>query len=536
MRIKRNGFTLIELLAVITLIALLSILVIPNITENIKEKETEISLVNEKMIYNATDLYIENNKNNYSNNFEANGSTYCIAIQSLINNDILETPIKNADGKEIDYSKIIKATYNSTYNSFDYEIVNNNECIEVVNYVNKPLLKENMIPVVYNDKENAWVKADINSKWYNYSEKKWANVVLVNNEKDENVVNSKSRFEYLNSPIGTKILETDILAYFVWIPRYRYQLFNPDSPNEINIVFENVSSAKSKGTQNGEWLTHPAFTFENKELTGIWVGKFETGNTNEQLVIKPNVVSWRNVNVEQAFSLSKSLTNNENIYGLKNIDSYMTKNSEWAAVAYLSHSKYGINTEVRINNNKNYITGCGAFTENSSESDTCEIKFYENYEYPQSTTGNITGIFDMNGGSMEYVMSGLNDGDNKLYSGRNNILNSGFNGKLSAPETALTDNNGSPLENGDANITEITDKVNIPDKKYYDLYINPNVLGHALYEVDTWYDDENKFINTYAPWLIRGGFYNQGNNAGIFNYNNTYGNNQENVSFRISLS
>ena len=44
----------------------------------------------------------------------------------------------------------------------------------------------------------------------------------------------------------------------------------------------------------------------------------------------------------------------------RNLDSHMMKNTEWGVVAYLSHSKYGINSEININNNSNYITGYSA--------------------------------------------------------------------------------------------------------------------------------------------------------------------------------
>ena len=87
------------------------------------------------------------------------------------------------------------------------------------------------------------------------------------------------------------------------------------------------------------------------------------------------------------------------------------KNTEWGAVAYLSHSKYGINTEVRINNNSSYLTGYSATDETDQSSypgvsgTTSDITLPYNTEtgYKASTTGNITGIYDMSGGAWEYV-------------------------------------------------------------------------------------------------------------------------------------
>ena len=57
-------------------------------------------------------------------------------------------------------------------------------------------------------------KADIS--WYNYEFKQWANAVVIKNSK-KNDYNNKS---------GKIILEDDILAYFVWIPRFKYKLCN----------------------------------------------------------------------------------------------------------------------------------------------------------------------------------------------------------------------------------------------------------------------------------------------------------------------
>lgn len=50
-------------------------------------------------------------------------------------------------------------------------------------------------------------------------------------------------------------------------------------------------------------------------------------------------------------------------YGLTYMtDSHLMKNSEWGAVTYLAHSKYGIDSDVGFNsynNNGSYLTGCG---------------------------------------------------------------------------------------------------------------------------------------------------------------------------------
>ncbi len=81
----------------------------------------------------------------------------------------------------------------------------------------------------------------------------------------------------------------------------------------------------SEGNKNNEWLTHPAFTSFGSN--GFWVGKFETSKSNNSsenavnpmgVQIKPNVVSWRNIQIGNAFYTS--------YYYERNLDSHMMKN------------------------------------------------------------------------------------------------------------------------------------------------------------------------------------------------------------------
>lgn len=334
---NKKGFTLIELLSVVTLIVLISLIVILNIASSINKKKGEISEANMELLSAATGVYIDNHPGMYVNSFEANGSTYCIPVQTLINDGVLEAPFKDVNGREVDYSDVVKATYSSSYNGFQYEFVSKNECTEVIQHVNRPELVTGMIPVVYEN--SSWKKADEGSKWYNYSDKNWANAVLVREWKGTES-GSKSRYEYLEAPAGTTILESDILAYFVWIPRFRYQLFDSNTPVSININFESVGTPKSLGTAPGQWLTHPAFSSNGTELSGIWVGKYEAVNSNDNIIIK-NDTPWTNVDYVSANTKTLAMTNSGNIYGLNGVNTHMVKNSEWGALAYLTNSIYG---------------------------------------------------------------------------------------------------------------------------------------------------------------------------------------------------
>ena len=334
----------------------------------------------------------------------------------------------------------------------------------------------------------------------------------VSNNYNGNITNSNllfsfdfkdgSREEYKNNK-GVIIPEDDILAYYVYVPRYEYKIWEigtsaTGKEQEIEINLQNKYDNKSSGTQVGEYLTHPAFTFGDTELNGIWVGKFETTGTADSPTVKPNVASLRSQSTLEQFSTSQKFSSDT--YGISSTsDSHMMKNSEWGAAAYLSHSKYGINSEIRLNNNSNFITGCGANTANASSSTNCEIVYGSVSEYPQSTTGNILGIFDMSGGSWERVMGNYND----------TIGSSGFSA--------------------------------MPDSKYYDKYTTTDMLtacsggicyGQSLSETNNWYSDTNVFVSSNSSWLLRGGRYIIDVGAGAFGYGDTSGGAVSHYGFR----
>ena len=396
-----------------------------------------------------------------------------------------------------------------------------------------PVIKENLVPVTIADNGEV-TYANTQKKWYSYENKEWANAVIL--------VDSPSK-EYQENDI---IPESDIESYFVWIPRYKYQIFDEGNyttyieskptesiAKEIQIEFESNSIEPSTGSKVNEWLTHPAFT--NFDVNGFWVGKFETGYEgatsidtaqvnaidSSKVIVKPNVYSWRSSTVSNMFKTAYDYE--------RNLDSHMMKNTEWGAVAYLSHSKYGINTEVRINNNSNFLTGYSAVDETDQSiypgeygTDSSKTLPYNiSTGYKASTTGNITGIYDMSGGAWEYVgayMPSSNDA-------------SGFSA------------------------SELTTY-----SKYLDLYPNNTtvtswnnrILGDATGEMgpfyyyadedskkrnhNSWYKNDSNFVESINPWFARGGAYNHGIIAGQFFFGRNTGDGYINAAFRLVLT
>ena len=362
----------------------------------------------------------------------------------------------------------------------------------IVEELNAPELVNGMIPIKYDGTK--WVKASTND-WYDYNAKKWANAVMVT---------SGTRDTYMSATAGTTVSEEDILAYYVWIPRYKYQLFNVGatkmSPIQIQVEFEDGIPTKSSGTANGDWLTHPAFTFGTDELKGIWVGKFSTTGSAETPTSKPNLLPLTNQNVSSQFTTSQifGTTTYLTSTGVSEVDAHMMKNTEWGAVAYLKQSKYGLGTtDIGLNNydSSPYLTGCGAAS-GSEYSTTCNA-YNTTDGMLASTTGNITGIYDMSAFMGTYVMGVMQDntGTNTPMSGYSSSSNSGFTGKVY----------------DDGNFTQYNG-VAFPNSKYYDLYAygtshsdyTRRILGDATGEVASWYDDYSIFVYSGTSWFVRG--------------------------------
>ena len=490
----------------------------------------------------------------------------------------------------------------------------------------KPDIKDGMIPVVISSNGITSTVSEDDASWYNYNNKEWANMVLVSDS---------SRSTYQNTS-GVVVSEDDILAYYVWIPRYKYRIWTTStsskgSEQEIDIIFESKDTTKSTGkvsctsltnptyaeypecyglpyfmsdsdkevfiswvrfmvinsfeldtftleqattlvnesfqsgyfTMNGVsmtvdevvdmynsnnetnisvskkyissnetivknyYITHPAFTFGNTEVSGIWVGKFETGGTDTKPKIKPNISSLRYQTVSEEFTTAQIF--GTSTYGMtSNVDAHMMKNSEWGAVAYLSHSRYGANREIYINNSSGFYTGrsggnvggsTAINTVYTSQTSTSQYNTYGFYTWDgylleyntntkssthdiskvASTTGNITGVYDMSGGAWEYVM-GYYSPAGSTWGATSSSNDAGFSSQ--------------------------------PNSKYYDDYTATNSLtacnggicyGHGLSEVSGWYDDHAYFVDASSPWFLRGGHFYSGSSAGTFNFSSDFG-------------
>jgi hypothetical protein len=399
-----------------------------------------------------------------------------------------------------------------------------------------PVLSGNLIAVKIAD-DGTVTKADVSTKWYEYEKKVWANAVLL---KDKTKTYSD----------GETIPEEEIESYFVWIPKYSYQLWDLGeytSATEISSWSEAPASTASEiqikfGTDNttdktgecatpmtsgatgncavGDYMTHPAFI--NSKSNGFWVGKFETGYNgatttaeaqvssldSTKIIVKPNVYSWRSNTGYNFFMASY------NYY--RTLDSHMMKNTEWGAVAYLSYTKYGINNEIWINNNSNYVTGCVANSVSAGSNEGCLNAYNTTTGYNGSTTGNISGIYDMSGGANEYVAA---------YRG-NTPGSSGFTTATLAEYASYLD-----VYNSESSVNTY----------------NYRILGDATGEIgpfykvgdnyyNNWFRDISYFVESSSPWFVRGGSHLAGSGAGQFYFHRNGGGVYSNNSARLVLA
>jgi hypothetical protein len=269
----------------------------------------------------------------------------------------------------------------------------------------------NMIPVYYNGATDSagypsWTIAS-NSNWCSYTNKQWANAVTLNNTAVKYNANGGTTSPTLTAlqyfrdyaTVGTNIPEADVLGYWVYIPRFAYEVpryfaFNaPVAAQNFSINFETAATTKkipqapsSSTTSNAAcytapasttftaydyrtgcgisrtygaatgttWGTHPAFTFGSTELNGFWFAKFETSGSRTAPQIKPNQVTNIQESIGTFYDMGKSMgvadssntggsgtsitQNNHNLAAAK---TNMANNSQWGAVAYLAASVFG---------------------------------------------------------------------------------------------------------------------------------------------------------------------------------------------------
>ena len=184
--------------------------------------------------------------------------------------------------------------------------------------------------------------------------------------------------------------------------------------------FQQNTITDSNGTllmdiSNGE--NQPVFS--DKKYTFVYTGgdlatRMGTINTETNMslpVFNPLTYAYGDICAGDSYTLAKEVSKSSDFYGLNgNTDSHMLKKSEWGAVAYLAQSQYGRNgTEISINNfyvdnevyEDQYYEVRGVYAEGSEYWMNYKLEeesaWYTKIGQGGSSTGNITGVYDLNG-------------------------------------------------------------------------------------------------------------------------------------------
>ena len=490
---------------------------------------------------------------------------------------------------------------------------------------------ENLIPVVYvgydGNGGGHWeslTKSEIASdtdNWFNYTNKQWANAVTVTKD-------SLSKYQDKHTTIDNN----DVLGYWVYIPRYAYEVQRRDAidapvdPQNFDIVLQTANEkntpAPTKSTEsnhldyrtsgisrtyvansnNTTWATNPAFTWGDTELNGIWVGKYETTGTRTAPTVKPNQHANISERIGNFYSMARSIGKEDkcnvgggsssndptddlvqNSHNLATTKSHMLKNSEWGAITYLAHSKYGagINTSIsydtNVQRNSAYpsssadadstssrygITGCGpnsnggrsTYTDGTPlsagviESPTaCSQDLTRAYNGSlgvlSSTTNSgasdkgegVYGVYGLSGGAGEYVM-----GNRTTSASQTTSSATYFETPAKPPYVDLY----VATPNGPFGTKPSWSSGSSEYYYNYDVCTFETCGGTATYETTTvqsvssdarsWGGTYSRFVDSSFPWFNRGSI-SSGSSASPF-YTNRYGGDSDtNYGFRAAL-
>ena len=495
-------------------------------------------------------------------------STFLVYVTSKRNNQLKET-------------EKLSEIYNGDIQEIYEERKNRESRIEVeikkCHGPNEPDLKVGMTPVKFNEatisKKGEIVKTTKEDKdWYSYKDKKWANA------------------------------ETQDGSLWVWIPRFAYKI-NSDTQT-TDVVFlkgttdeycdenGNIQIAKRCKDVNEKvdtttgYTVHPAFTDESrigfrnggwdKELTGIWVSKFEaayatSGEVPNKAPVKESSVvytsdkvwssiierkgenseqkeegyiparnwldgvyeankekikyptfqgssySMNYITINDANNISRALTEEGNIYGLSSsdTDSHLMKNSEWGACTYLARSKtYGIgSTDIAINN-KNLNNGG---TSNTQAQGNSKASVYA-----------VTGYNANNNEWNDYLGTNVSPSTTGNIYGIYDMSGGTWERTASYINNGKTGNGASVVVGKEkstkyATVYPYSDVGNNDDEKGIANYkLNDKIYGDSVRETSTegkgatsWNGDHSDFPEGRYPFFLRGGHYGNGGTAGL---------------------
>ena len=438
--------------------------------------------------------------------------------------------------------------------------------------VNNPKLYNTGLIPIYFDENGDVVELTSSSSqdewddWYDYDNQKWANAIT--KDSNGNITGYFvwiPRFEY-------SIDSTNKTISVNFIPESVHGAYG-------NVAATTGYTTDANGitttTKDGKtYIIHPAFTndsgnnFQNggwdNDISGFWIAKYQAGFQNGTIgevtrdviysptlkyttvhnnytsnfleetltanqtsisypVFKANTYVYNTISMGDSYLLIKEIKNANNMYGLSNVDSHLTKNSEWGACVYLAHSNKCLNgnstdmNEIAVNskNLKNtiYVNNAGsgkkafvyAVTGYGSENVVNDVN--------ASCTKNITGVFDLSGCAWEKTAS---------YKRGEEASSVEWNSAMATSSTSVSNKYLTLYEESYDSCAKVGDAIK-----------ETSTLGTGS---NSWNTDRSAFSNPGNPVFIRGGRYDSNVSAGMFAFLYTDGNpGSINGGFRVVL-
>jgi len=446
--------------------------------------------------------------------------------------------------------------------------------------VNSPDLTVGLKPVTFNSdgSVNYVTDYETNDSWYDYEGQRWANAVT--QDENGNITGyfvwiprfayriTSGRYTSTNGTIVVKYLKDDS-NYDISGNTVKTDLEEWTNSSQTNYV---VHPAFGTNINNGGWSSN---------LEGFWVAKFpagfqantlkdtstngkmggtvtlansreavvktsqkytsyygdfptnalgqnlsSSGYTSEYLslpVFTPLTYAYNIISTGDIYTISQEIRNYTNFYGLKNVDSHLEKNSEWGAVAYLTHSSYGRNgAEPNINN---YYTNnsspfnaavTGLYINATSGNGTATLSdmytWYSSVGQKGSSTGNTYGVYDLNGCISDRATAYITNGNASL---------SAYGGSYATKTTSTKYATVYPYNSssdGYVNNYAAYKAKRAANYAFGDAVLETSAdIATGSYTTG-WHGDSSHFPLTTHPFFPRGGAWNSGSNAGVFQF------------------
>ena len=529
---KANGTTIITATTkngksascTITVTTSITSLIVSPTSKTLK-KDENVQLVAIKNPSTATEGIVWTSSNQSVATVNQNGlviakgsGTATITVKSSTGSKSANCTIKVEAGiAPVDPNNATDVTFSTEYGKIDIIWLDNNN--NVISTPSAPILTSNgesMTPIIWDSEYKIIKTTSNNSEWYDYSQKKWANAITANG------------------------------SYFVWIPRYAYRITYYSDSNYENITgyydgygqwcattkklrYKIEDGIKTKEYNGMKYIVHPAFCSDvnyggfGKEISGFWVAKFKISSSAHDAMgdygmhgdLQSVPGEWIGYKETPGgfYKMARNATfgytgEKDPIDGYTSyMNSHMAKNSEWGAIVYLTHSKFG---KDGINNMSKGL----AFYSGGGSSGHSKYNWKRNISI--STTGNVYGIYDMKQETNEVVAVFAQEVD-KYYMKRYGWTE--LNTSLESTKYATKYKNPKKAKKGNKTL------------------FNYSITGDAIKEINTggidsilsetyhvsWFEESaTQFVYSSSPFSYRiefyGSFYSNGSAAVVENF------------------